>query len=146
MKITEIKKDLFDFKADVYVHCISLDCEMGAGIAKQFVRYFPYMKAALIEFVKYNNCTVPTSLAYRYNGNTVVNLITKEHYWDKPTYKTLEGALIGLRKYCIKHDINTVAMPYIGCGLDKLSWDKVKPMIEETFKDTNIDITVCSIK
>lgn len=34
-------------------------------------------------------------------------------------------------------------MPKIGCGLDKLEWDKVEEIIKETFKDCDIDILVC---
>lgn len=33
-------------------------------------------------------------------------------------------------------------MPRIGCGLDKLEWNKVKEMIKEIFEDTDIVIEV----
>jgi hypothetical protein len=33
-------------------------------------------------------------------------------------------------------------MPMIGCGLDKLNWDKVKKLIEKNFKDKQMLITV----
>ena len=34
-------------------------------------------------------------------------------------------------------------MPIIGCGLDKLQWDKVSKIIKEIFEDTDIEILVC---
>ena len=34
-------------------------------------------------------------------------------------------------------------MPAIGCGLDKLQWNKVEAMIEEIFDNTSIDVTIC---
>lgn len=47
MKIIEIKKDLFkepfNKESDVYVHCISQDFAMGAGIAKTFSEKFPQL-------------------------------------------------------------------------------------------------------
>ena len=43
----------------------------------------------------------------------------------------------------MKNGINKIAMPMIGCGLDKLNWDKVSQIIKETFKDTDIEILVC---
>ena len=40
-------------------------------------------------------------------------------------------------------NIKKLVMPKIGCGLDRLSWDKVEPMIQEIFKDLDIEIVVC---
>lgn len=36
-----------------------------------------------------------------------------------------------------------LAMPRIGCGLDRLQWVKVKEIIEEVFANTNVEILVC---
>lgn len=36
-----------------------------------------------------------------------------------------------------------VGNPKIGCGLDKLEWDKVRIILEENFKDTDRNILVC---
>jgi len=33
-------------------------------------------------------------------------------------------------------------MPRIGCGLDKLKWDRVVAMIREVFADVDMAITV----
>ena len=33
----------------------------------------------------------------------------------------------------------------IGCGLDRLAWDKVSVILEQVFKHTNISITVYSL-
>ena len=32
-------------------------------------------------------------------------------------------------------NIKKLVIPKIGCGLDRLSWDKVEPMVQEIFKD-----------
>ena len=40
-------------------------------------------------------------------------------------------------------NIKLLAMPKIGCGLDRLQWDKVKFMIEETFVDLDVEIIIC---
>ena len=44
LKFIEVKGDLFSEpyrKGDIYVHCISADFALGAGIAKQFREKFP---------------------------------------------------------------------------------------------------------
>ena len=69
-------------------------------------------------------------------------LVTKEKYWQKPTYDTLRSSLTAMKDHCVKHNVQRLAMPKIGCGLDRLSWGKVTDLIKEVFSGTNINITV----
>ena len=39
--------------------------------------------------------------------------------------------------------IKKLAMPKIGCGLDRCSWMEVESIILDVFDGTDIDITVC---
>lgn len=48
-----------------------------------------------------------------------------------------------MKTICQKETITKIAMPVIGCGLDKLSWDKVSEAIKEVFSDSDIEILVC---
>ena len=43
---------------------------------------------------------------------------------------------------CKEISVKKVAMPVIGCGLDRLKWDKVSEIIKETFGDTDIEIII----
>jgi len=36
-----------------------------------------------------------------------------------------------------------LAIPLLGCGLDKLKWEKVSKMIQEVFQDDDLTIIVC---
>lgn len=79
------------------------------------------------------------------------NLVTKEKYWQKPTYNSLKAVLINAKLYSLmvsdkgvkKPKPVKLAMPRIGCGLDRLQWDKVKAIIEEVFANTDVEILVC---
>lgn len=150
MTIREEQRDLFTVSKDyILVHCISADLAMGAGIAKEFTKRG--VKAQLIKnyrgMVKVGDCVVTATTGWRLE----FNLITKEKYWQKPTYNSLKNALINARTIVDDEEaeepepIETVklAMPRIGCGLDKLEWSKVKAIIEEVFADTNVEILVC---
>ena len=75
--------------------------------------------------------------------DNVFNLVTKERCFHKPTYDTLYDTLVDMREQCEDFDITRLAMPLIGCGLDKLEWDKVKDVIEDVFENTNIEILIC---
>lgn len=69
-------------------------------------------------------------------------LITKAKATEKPTYDDLRESLEDMKKHCVVHDVQTLAMPQLGCGLDQLKWKKVKTIICEVFADTKIHITV----
>ena len=40
-------------------------------------------------------------------------------------------------------EIPKLAMPKIGCGLDRLAWPKVEEMLFIIFKDVEVNILVC---
>lgn len=132
MKINIEKGNLFNLNKKEYhfVHCISSDCAMGAGIAVQFQKRFNLKNKLLkVKDRKHPNCILE---------NRVFNLITKEKYWHKPTYDSLEGALhrmfelvgaLDCNKECVK-----IAMPKIGSGLDRLQWAKVLEIINKQGK------------
>jgi len=77
----------------------------------------------------------------------VFNLVTKKNYWHKPTYDTLTQSLESRKSLILERadgsETVKLAMPLIGCGLDKLKWNKVKSIICDVFNDINIDITIC---
>lgn len=140
-------RDLFSVSEDYYLaHCISADFGMGKGIVVEFNKRFD-MKNKLQ--TKYSNF-VNDYHHYRYGGmalieGRVVNLITKERYWQKPTYETLRNAL-NIARIRLPLDCKKIAMPVIGCGLDRLEWSKVSDIIKDVFYDTNIEILVCKTK
>ena len=48
-----------------------------------------------------------------------------------------------MKDICIENNITKVAMPVIGCGLDRLLWNRVSNIIKEIFEETEIEILVC---
>lgn len=149
MKYKEEIRDLFSVPNNYYLaHCISADFGMGRGIVVEFNNRFD-MKNKLIS--KYPNYLRKWQGNDPYDGDCilegrVLNLITKERYYMKPTYENIEKALLTMAILCLKKDIKKIAMPVIGCGLDKLEWDKVSTIIKDIFSDTDIEILVCKLK
>jgi len=141
MIYTEEKRDLFTVPKDYYLaHCISSDFGMGAGIVVEFNKRFD-MKNRLLKETKYHN--VWTDNGYCLRIDRVFNLITKEKYWNKPTYRTIKEAIICMKDEAVRDNISKIAMPVIGCGLDKLKWNKVKDIILQAFTETDVEILVC---
>ena len=145
MKYIEKQGDLFSLKYDYFlVHCISADYALGKGIAKTFDSKYN-MREKL--FATY---PIDKNQEDQYVGKAllienVFNLVTKKRYFQKPTYDVLQGALDNLAEQCAEKEINRLAMPMIGCGLDKLNWVNVRSMIIETFRNTEIEIVICKL-
>lgn len=140
MILSEIQGDLFEI-GDEYqlAHCISADAKMGAGIAVQFTKRFD------LSALQAQAAIQPLEIGLCYPVGKTLNLITKAKYWHKPTYGTLTAAVVSLRDVCLERGITKLAMPQIGCGLDRLKWDKVKAIIAQAFENTEIEIVICSL-
>ena len=69
--------------------------------------------------------------------------MTKERSFHKPTIITIRLALEKMKRICLEHNIKKIAMPVIGCGLDRLNWNNVSEQIKGVFTDTDVEILVC---
>lgn len=152
MIIKEITGDLFKEEYnkdnDIYVHCVSSDFVMGKGIAKTFKDKYPELRKKEILVEKFKSSRFERLLVVRTKEVTVANLVTKKYFFNKPSYRTLEESLLDLKYYIMnteKMDVKRLLMPRIGCGLDRLKWDKVKDILTNVFKDTEIEILVFNI-
>lgn len=140
MEYRLIQDDVFNHKDCYYAHCISRDYALGAGIAVEFDKRYD-MRNRLLKLAEEKPETLDEKCIEVEN---VFNLITKEKYWQKPSYKSLEESLLEMKEKLSKNkNIKKLVMPKIGCGLDRLSWGKVEPMVQEIFKDLDIEIVVC---
>lgn len=73
-------------------------------------------------------------------------LVTKRESSGKPTYKKFFESCKKWRDHVRDNNVKRIAIPRIGCGLDRLEWDKVKFMLEYLFKDVDCEITVCNFQ
>ncbi|XP_013414013.1 O-acetyl-ADP-ribose deacetylase 1 [Lingula anatina] len=137
----EKQGDLFSCEeTSSLAHCISADVKMGKGIAVIFKRKFQGE-----EEIKRQGQT-PGGLAVLKRGKRFVYyLVTKEKYWNKPTYDTLRSSLINMRMHCTENKVKELCMPKIGCGLDGLQWPRVKEIIKEVFDDSDMKLTVYTL-
>ena len=138
-KLVEEKTgDLFSSPSHMSLaHCISQDCAMRKGIAKQFVERFGQVDEIRKQGIKVGGVAV-----LRQKERYIYNLVTKEKYYEKPTMTTLRNSLTEMQKHMQKKGVEGVAMPRIGCGLDLLQWRQVKQLLEEVFKNSDSNIVV----
>lgn len=116
---------------------------MGAGIALEIDKRNKGLKDWLISYINSHDISCPIIIpSYDKNKRLILNLITKENYWNKPDYHTITHCISRMADFCKGHSVKHLAMPKIGCGLDRLSWNRVKEIIIEEFKDIDIEIIV----
>lgn len=131
----EINGDLFSADEKFYfAHCISSDYALGAGIAVLFNKKYDMKK----KLKNIGSGTYPDCIKI----DNVYNLVTKKFCWNKPTLGTLTESLKKMKEDIIENNIKYLAMPKIGCGLDRLSWGNVSAIIKEIFEDVDIEINV----
>jgi O-acetyl-ADP-ribose deacetylase (regulator of RNase III) len=135
----EVKGDLFSVDSNyVIAHCVGNDFIMGRGIAVQFRNKF-----GNVEYLKKNTKGVGTALYLNSKNYNIFYLITKPYSSkSKPTYSSLKSSLIDMFKQMKEKKLEYLAIPKIGCGLDRLDWDKVKEMINKLNEDYKINIVV----
>ena len=145
MQYREEVKDLFSVSDDYYLaHCISADFGMSKGIAVEFNKRFDMKRILQNKYPDFIDLWIDRRWVFNcILEGRVFNLVTKERYFHKPTYDSLYGALNLMKSYCLQYGITKVAMPIIGCGLDRLKWGKVSKIIREIFEPTDIEILVC---
>lgn len=135
--------DLFKVEQGAMLaHCISEDFALGAGVAREIDERFN-MKKLLNLLWKDQDIVKEWSTPCCLPASNVFNLVTKRRCYEKPTLQSLETALLEMKEYAKQMFVKKIAMPKIGCGLDRLDWDDVSQMIQGIFADTDIEILVC---
>lgn len=143
MTIEYKKGDLFTAGDEYYLaHCISADFALGAGIAKQFTARLDMKNRLKTE---YGDISTGDRVGRVFTVDRVFNLVTKSRYFHKPTYETLKKCLEEMRDIMEQQDIKRLAMPKIGCGLDKLKWECVESIIGDVFGGTDVEIAVYTV-
>ena len=129
--------DILKARTEALVNAVNCVGYMGKGIALQFKRTFPenfkaYERACRIRRVRPGKMFIfETGLMW--NPKYIINFPTKRHWKDKSYLEDIETGLQALVNEIIKHEIKSIAVPPLGCGLGGLDWDTVRPMIEKAF-------------
>ena len=133
----EVIGNVFDSK-DSIAHCVSTGFKMSAGIARHFKRKLPTKYPSNLDqsYTPLWPQWLPETRRYLYH------LVTKQKYFNKPKYSTLRASLERMRTHAENNSIPRISMPCIRTGLDQLDWDKVKLLIQETFRTSPVQVEV----
>lgn len=143
-----IDGDLLNSEATIICHQVNCQGKMGSGIAKQIKERYPEVFIAYQGLCKYyKDCLLgDCQVVETHDGKHVANLFGQLGYgYDGRQYTDLQAlkrSMIKLRNRCNLNLKNiTIAMPYkIGCVRGGANWDEVYVIIEEVFKDFDVEL------
>lgn len=135
----EVEGDIFSLTSasTSLAHCVSKDLLMAKGIAAEFHQRFGRRNELLIQKKGVGEIAV-----LRDGPRFIYYLITKEIATSKPNMCDLKKCLRTLRQHCTENKVASLAIPRLGCGLDKLDWQEVKEDISKVFVKSNTNVVV----
>ena len=116
---------------------------MGAGLAKQFKNMFPALNRHYVSLCKKKELEIGVPELVRSTfGSDFVLFPTKQHWKNPSRIQWVDWGLEVLAEMIADKEIESIAIPPLGCGLGGLKWDTVKELIEEHLGDFNTVIEV----
>lgn len=132
----EVTGNLWEYPADW--RCITTNpiinrhgqLVMGRGCAREAAERFPGLPEYAAQRVALNGNVVQSIVAHN------LILFPVKHHWQQPAdLQLIRQSAERLGQLCVDHDLGTVVLPRPGCGNGRLTWDRVKAMIEPLLPD-----------
>jgi len=144
MKFT--KGNLLETDARAIVNTVNTVGIMGKGIALQFKERFPINFKIYADLCKKGQVQIGKMLVVKENSlhgeKIIINFPTKTEWYKKSQYYYIDEGLKDLVKVIDEYEIESIAIPPLGCGNGGLEWDKVKILLGKYLNDLKIDITI----
>ena len=147
--IHEVEGDILFTKAQAIAHGVAANDPMDQGLALSLHENYPAMHK---DFHHWCHQTHPKpGEAWIWGGADgvrIVNLITQEGghgHGSKPgkaNTTSVNHSLRALKKIIEKEKLESVALPKLATGVGGLSWDDVKPLMENQLGELKIPIYV----
>ena len=129
--------NLLRVDAEALVNTVNCIGHMGKGIALQFKKAFPENFKAYAKVCRAHELHPGKMFIFRTgmlgNPKFVINFPTKRHWRGKAKIDDVRAGLSALVCEIRQLEIESVAIPPLGCGLGGLNWSEIRPMIEEAF-------------
>ena len=135
--------DILQSKAQTLINTVNCVGVMGKGIALEFKNRFPDMYEDYLERCKRGE--VKLGLPYLYRAllpPQVINFPTKDHWKSVSKLRDIERGLEYLLAHCKEWDVQSLAIPPLGCGNGQLEWRAVGPLIYRFVRQMGIPVEI----
>jgi len=127
MTVRFVHGNLLLADADTLVNPVNCVGVQGAGLARQFREWFPELDAEYRAACR--SGTLRLGHPVLSADGRVLWFPTKHHWRDRSRLPDLERGLLAFEAVW-GEDLRSWAFPALGCGLGRLSWDQVGPLME----------------
>ncbi|WP_298613460.1 macro domain-containing protein [uncultured Thiothrix sp.] len=139
MPIEYREGSLFESGAQVLVNPVNAMGVMGKGVAVVFKGKYPKM------FESYQRACQQKQLfagdVHTYFGEQIIfNAVTKQHWRDPSKLIYVDSCLKRISEIIEYSDIESIAIPALGCGLGNLNWRDVQPLIESNLCESKATV------
>lgn len=149
--ITIIEDDILNSKSDIIAHQVNCRNAMNSGVAKTLRNAYPQIYKSYSKYCSiYKSKLLGSIQLVKISEHlTICNMFAQDDYGRGKQYTNIDAlrlCLTKLKKYA--EDKNkTISLPYmIGCDRGGADWSEVYLIIEDLFKESNIELTLYKLK
>lgn len=141
MAVRVLVGDLFASPAQPLVNAVNCVGVMGKGIALEFKRRYPAMYADYAQ--RCATGSVRPGEPYLFAGQPlpwILNFPTKRHWRSPSRLEDIVAGLANLERHYQAWGITSLATPALGCGLGRLAWREVGPILYQGLSRLEIPV------
>lgn len=145
----EIEANIWDYEDDVKVITTNGNIRkdgkavMGRGLALQASKNFPMLSTYLGEYIfLHKNESDKGNRCYYFPNMKIITFPTKKNFWENSDYDLIKKSMKELYNICIDYNIKRIIFPHVGCNNGGLTWENVKPKIEEFLNCKEIEFII----
>jgi O-acetyl-ADP-ribose deacetylase (regulator of RNase III) len=142
MIITEHYEDIFQSPAQTLINPTNILGPMGKGLALAFKRNVPGLYHHYLRLCKEGQINKNSLWRYKWPGTykQVICLPTKINWWDESNLDMVADNLYKLAANIGRLEIESLAIPPVGCGEGGLDWNEVRDIIIDAFVNRGIEV------
>lgn len=127
--------NLLEADVEALVNTVNTEGVMGKGMALQFKKAFPEMFEEYRKACKAGEVMIGVMHVFRRNSlagpRYIINFPTKKQWREPSRLEYIQAGLDALAEEIKKLNIQSIAIPPLGCGFGGLNWKDVYPLIEK---------------
>tara|TARA_Y100000766_G_C18399905_1_gene362248 strand:- start:22 stop:528 length:507 start_codon:yes stop_codon:yes gene_type:complete len=145
-----IAGDIFDTDAEVIVNPVNCIGVMGKGLAKVIKKQYPWSFSNYEQACKRNELTPGGYVVSKFESMfskdddypIIIHLATKGHWRSKSKIEDIERGLENLVDFTNSNNIESVALPQLGCGLGGLDWEDLEPIFYHHLSNSQCEFII----
>lgn len=135
--------DMFESDAATLVNTVNCVGVMGKGVAAEFKKRYPQMFADYAARCAARRVKPGEPYLYRdVLGTSVINFPTKDHWRSPSRLDDIVRGLDHLIAHAAEWQLESLAVPPLGCGNGGLEWTLVGPIMFQKLSMLNIPVSI----